>query len=235
MPPTHTTPSTTTVRDRRQVVLLVALAGLTGLVDATSFLGLGRVFVANMTGNVVLLAFALAGAPGLSADLSALALAGFLIGAVLAGRIGRAPALRRGRRARWLTVALTIQTGLIIAALIAASLTGESRADRPYAIIVPLAAAMGLQHATARRVAVPEVPTNVLTTTLTGLVVDSRLAGGPGLHVPRRLAAPVAMFTGALIGGALLLHVDRIVPLALAAAIATGCLTAAATGRLIAP
>ncbi len=213
----------------------MALAGLTGLVDATSFLGLGRVFVANMTGNVVLLAFALAGAPGLSADLSALALAGFLIGAVLAGRIGRAPALRRGRRARWLTVALTIQTGLIIAALIAASLTGESRADRPYAIIVPLAAAMGLQHATARRVAVPEVPTNVLTTTLTGLVVDSRLAGGPGLHVPRRLAAPVAMFTGALIGGALLLHVDRIVPLALAAAIATGCLTAAATGRLIAP
>ncbi|WP_163553168.1 YoaK family protein [Candidatus Frankia alpina] len=235
MPPTHTTPSTTTVRDRRQVVLLVALAGLTGLVDATSFLGLGRVFVANMTGNVVLLAFALAGAQGLSADLSALALAGFLIGAVLAGRIGRAPALRRGRRARWLTVALAIQTGLIIAALIAASLTGESRADRPYAIIVPLAAAMGLQHATARRVAVPEVPevpTNVLTTTLTGLVVDSRLAGAPGFHVPRRLAAPVAMFTGALIGGALLLHVDRIVPLALAAAIATGCLTAAATGRL---
>ncbi len=111
MPPTHTTPSTTTVRDRRQVVLLVALAGLTGLVDATSFLGLGRVFVPNMTGNVVLLAFALAGAQGLSADLSALALAGFLIGAVLAGRIGRAPALRRGRRARWLTVALAIQTG----------------------------------------------------------------------------------------------------------------------------
>ncbi|KJE20471.1 putative membrane protein [Frankia torreyi] len=227
------TPST--ARDRRQVALLLALASLTGLVDATSFLGLGRVFVANMTGNVVLLAFALAGAPGLSADLSALALAGFLTGAVLAGRAGTAPALRRGRGARWLTVALAIQTGLIIAALIAASLTSEGRADRPYGIIAPLAAAMGLQHATARRVAVPEVPTNVLTTTLTGLVIDSRLAGGPGFHAPRRLAAPLAMFTGALVGSALLLHVDRVVPLALAAAIAAGCLTAAATGRLTAP
>ncbi|WP_235490520.1 YoaK family protein [Frankia sp. AvcI1] len=215
------------------MALLLAMASLTGLVDATSFLGLGRVFVANMTGNVVLLAFALAGAPGLSADLSALALTGFLTGAVLAGRTGRAPGLRQGRGPRWLTVALALQTGLIIAALAAASVTGDT--DRPYAIIVPLAGAMGLQHATARRVAVPEVPTNVLTTTLTGLVIDSRLAGGPGFHAPRRLAAPLAMFIGALVGGALLLHVDRIVPLALAAAIAAGCLTAAAAGLLIAP
>lgn len=216
-------------------MLLLALAGLTGLVDATSFLGLGQVFVANMTGNVVLLAFALAGAPGLSADLSALALAGFLAGAAIAGRIGTAAALHRGPRPRWLTVALASQTTLIIAALVAASLTDEASTDRRYAIIVPLAVAMGLQHATARQVAVPEVPTNVLTTTLTGVIVDSRLAGGPGFHAPRRLAAPVAMFTGALVGGTLLLHVDRIMPLALAATIAAGCLTAAATGRFTAP
>jgi uncharacterized membrane protein YoaK (UPF0700 family) len=42
--------------------LLVALTAVTGLVDAFSYLVLGHVFVANMTGNVVFFAFALAGA-----------------------------------------------------------------------------------------------------------------------------------------------------------------------------
>ena len=38
---------------------------LVGVVDAVSILSLGRVFVANMTGNVVFVGFALAGASGL--------------------------------------------------------------------------------------------------------------------------------------------------------------------------
>ena len=58
--------------------LLVLLTVVTGLVDAVSFISLGRVFVANMTGNVVFLGFALAGAPGLSLAASLAALAGFL-------------------------------------------------------------------------------------------------------------------------------------------------------------
>jgi uncharacterized membrane protein YoaK (UPF0700 family) len=41
--------------------LLVCLTVVTGLVDAFSYLSLGHVFVANMTGNVVFLGFALAG------------------------------------------------------------------------------------------------------------------------------------------------------------------------------
>ena len=46
--------------------LLLALTLLTGLVDATSYLKLGHVFVANMTGNVVFLGFGIAGAGGIS-------------------------------------------------------------------------------------------------------------------------------------------------------------------------
>ncbi|MCK9874503.1 DUF1275 domain-containing protein [Frankia sp. Ag45/Mut15] len=217
----------------RRVWLLMVMAGLTGLVDATSYLGLGHVFVANMTGNVVFLAFALAGAPGLSADLSALALVGFLTGAALAGRIGRHSTPGR----HWLLVGIGTQVTLLGAALLAAILTdavGTGGGHDPrlrYEVVVPLAMAMGLQHATARRVAVPEVPTNVLTTTLTGLVVDSRLAGGPGFHAPRRLGAPAAMFGGALLGGACLLHVAALIPLALATALALACLLATALGR----
>ncbi len=203
--------------------LLLTMAAMTGLVDSTSYLGLDRVFVANMTGNVLLLAFALAGAPGLSADLSALALAGFLIGAAVAGRI------TNGAR-RWLLLAMAAEAALIGLTLLAADVSGQMDGPRPYAVVAPLAMAMGLQHATARRVALPEVPTNVLTTALTGLVIDSRLAGGPGFHAPSRLAAPVAMFGGALVGGAFLQHVGVLVPLSLATALGVACLLAVVTG-----
>src|ERR1700712_5486897 len=66
-------------------VLLLVLTVVTGLIDAVSIIGLGRVFVANMTGNVVFVGFALAGAPGFSLAGSLLALAGFLLGAAVPG------------------------------------------------------------------------------------------------------------------------------------------------------
>src|SRR3979409_679576 len=72
--------------------LLLALTVVTGVVDAVSILRLGRVFVANMTGNVVFSGFALVGAPGFSLSASLAALAGFLVGALgggwLTGRLG---------------------------------------------------------------------------------------------------------------------------------------------------
>ena len=43
--------------------MLLALTLVTGIVDAVSILALGRVFVANMTGNVVFAGFAITGRP----------------------------------------------------------------------------------------------------------------------------------------------------------------------------
>jgi len=68
---------------------LAALTVVSGFVDAVSFLGLGHVFTANMTGNVVLLGFAAAGAPGFSMAASLCALAAFVVGAVAGGRLAR--------------------------------------------------------------------------------------------------------------------------------------------------
>ena len=47
--------------ERALPAVLVGLTAVTGLVDAVSYLALGHVFTANMTGNVVFLGFALAG------------------------------------------------------------------------------------------------------------------------------------------------------------------------------
>src|SRR5258708_6806272 len=74
-----------------------ALTVVTGLVDAVSYLKLGHVFVANMTGNVVFLGFAAAGASEHSVAPSLIAIGAFLVGAIAGGRLGSSTGGHRGR------------------------------------------------------------------------------------------------------------------------------------------
>jgi len=195
-------------------VLLILLTMVTGVVDAVSYVALGHVFVANMTGNVVFLGFALAGAPGLSAPASIAALGAFLLGAIAGGRIASRYATHRGRQLRTATAIAVLPAllAVIVAAIVGQPVSGGAR----YALIVPLGIAMGIQNATARRLAVPDLTTTVLTLTLTGVAADSRLAGGPGGHPARRLISVGAMFAGALLGAVLVVEVDLVVPLSIA-------------------
>jgi uncharacterized membrane protein YoaK (UPF0700 family) len=197
--------------------LMVLLTILTGIVDALAYLRLGHVFVANMTGNVVFLGFAAAGAHGLSVPGSLLALGCFLPGGAAAGRL----AGRFGEnRLRLLRAAAAVQLLLCIVAVAVAAAAGDElgTAGR-YALIAFLALAMGVQNATARRLAVPELTTTVLTLTLTGIAADSRLGGGSGARTARRVLSVAAMLLGAVIGAVLLLHVAPVAPIALAAGI----------------
>ena len=194
--------------------LLLTLTVVTGLVDAMSYLKLGHVFVANMTGNVVFLGFGIAGAGGISIWPSLTALGSFLVGGVAGGRIGARWSNDRGRHltATTATELLLVACGLVVAAFSTHHIGTGSR----YAMIVLLAVAMGVQNATARKLAVPDLTTTVLTMTLTGVAADSALAGGRGSKLARRALSVAAMLVGALIGGALVLKVDNPAPLALA-------------------
>jgi uncharacterized membrane protein YoaK (UPF0700 family) len=197
--------------------LMIALTLLTGVVDAASYLKFGHVFVANMTGNIVFLGFALAGAQGLSAIASLVALASFLLGALAGGRLGARSAEHRGHVLR---AGSTAQAALLAIALVVALAVGEPLdSGTRYALLVPMALAMGVQNATVQRLAVPELTTTVLTRTLTGLASESRLAGGPGSKAGRRLIAIAAMLLGALTGALLVLHVTIAAALALASAL----------------
>jgi uncharacterized membrane protein YoaK (UPF0700 family) len=201
-------------------LLLITLTVATGMVDAVSFLAFGRVFVANMTGNVVFLGFALAGASGLSAPASLAALAAFLLGALVGGRIAESCAEHRGRHLR---TATTVALGPMLIAVAIAAVVGQPvSGGARYALIVPLALAMGIQNATARSLAIPDLTTTVLTMTLTGIAADSRLAGGKGAQLARRSVSVVAMFAGALISGLLVIEVDVLVPVAVAAVLVAG-------------
>jgi uncharacterized membrane protein YoaK (UPF0700 family) len=197
-------------------VLLVLLTVVTGVVDAVSYIALGHVFVANMTGNVVLLGFALAGAPGLSIPASLAAIAAFLAGATAGGRLNRRVA-HRGRLLRAGTGAGVVLLG--VACICAIGADEPVGGTRRYVVLVLMALALGGQNAVARRLAVPDLTTTVLTLTLTGLAADSRLAGGAGGAALRRTLALAAMFAGAVAGGLLTVHTHIAVALALAVAL----------------
>jgi uncharacterized membrane protein YoaK (UPF0700 family) len=197
--------------------LLIVLTVVTGVVDALAYLRLGHVFVANMTGNVVFLGFAAAGAGGLSVPGSLLALGFFLCGGIAAGRL--AGRLGDDRR-HVLQVAVTVELFLAAAAVVVAAYAGQNLdAGSRYALIALLGLAMGVQNATARRLAVADLTTTVLTLTLTGIAADSWLGGGSGARTARRVLAVVAMLLGAILGALLLLHLAPAAPLVLAVAL----------------
>src|SRR5581483_5406871 len=155
-----------TEREDRLPPLLIVLTFVTGLVDAVAYLRLGHVFVANMTGNVVFVGFAAGGASGFSVWGSLLALACFLPGGMAAGRL--TSPLGDDRR-RQLSAAATVEVVLCAIAVAAAALGGRQLgAGSRYLLIAVLALAMGVQNATARRLAVADLTTTVLTLTLTG-------------------------------------------------------------------
>ncbi|WUQ88723.1 DUF1275 domain-containing protein [Kitasatospora purpeofusca] len=197
------------IHDRHPLALaLFALTAASGLIDAISYLGLGHVFTANMTGNVVVVGFALVGTDGFSITGSLTSLAAFLMGSVLAGRL--ATRHSAGRRVPWLRTALLAETALQAVATTVAFTCGP---DEPGAdavaettLIALLALAMGLRNGTVRKLGVPDLTTTVLTLTLTGLAADSSLAGGDNPRLSRRLSAVLAMLAGAAPGAALVIH-----------------------------
>jgi uncharacterized membrane protein YoaK (UPF0700 family) len=196
---------------------LLVLTFTTGLVDAASYLGLGRVFTANMTGNIVFLGFGIAGSGGLPVVAPLVSLGAFLVGAGAGGVLAARMAEHHPRHLAW---ALAIEVSVIAAAVVVAAVIDiRPNAVSGDSVIALLALAMGVRNATIRRVAVPDLTTTVLTMTLTGLAADSPFFGRTGKGSTRRTAAVLAMLAGAL-AGALLLKTSLVLPLAAAGALA---------------
>jgi uncharacterized membrane protein YoaK (UPF0700 family) len=201
--------------------LLLVLTVVTGLVDAVSILSLGRVFVANMTGNVVFIAFALVGAPGFSLSASLSALGGFLVGAGAGGRLVRR---RGGHRGKVLLYTAVWEFVLVAAAFIVLLLASSPPEGIRDIVAFLVAVALGAQNASVRYLGVPDMTTTVLTMTLTGIAADIRTASYAVAF--RRSLTVVAMFGGAAIGAILVLHANPASALGLAA----GCIAIVAGG-----
>ncbi len=184
--------------DRLHLWLMLALTFSTGVIDAVGYLGLDRVFTGNMTGNVVLLGMAFAGGAELPILRPALALAFFMVGAALAGRVlRRAPEGWSGRTSGTL---LAVSVGLTALAVYVALVDVHAEEVLGSITTSVLATMMGVQAATAKRLKVAEITTVVVTSTITGLASDSRLAGGRSPFWARRASAIVLIMAGAVVG-----------------------------------
>lgn len=190
------------VSERTTVVALLMLTFATGLVDAISVLALGHVFVANMTGNVVFLGFWLA--PQTTVDMAAVMVSftSFLIGAVIGGRYAR----HLGSKVRiWLATALGTEVVLLtVMAVVVAAGALDYHTHRKLILIACLAITFGAQSAAARQFGVQELSTTVLTSTIVGIGVDSRLAGGSGEREKLRITIVLTLCVGAAVGATVL-------------------------------
>lgn len=180
--------------------LMLALTFVTGVVDAVGYLRLDQVFAGNMTGNVVILGMAAIGGTGLPVLGPVVALASFLVGAAVAGRVLRTAAPGWSGRC----TGLLGGEGLLLAATALGLAVTEVGTPAARALMASsLALAMGVQAATARHLGVKDVTTVVVTSTLTGLAADSRLGAARGQGALRRGAAVLLIIIGAVTGAAL--------------------------------
>jgi uncharacterized membrane protein YoaK (UPF0700 family) len=152
--------------------MLLILTWAAGAVDAVSYLGLGHVFTAMMTGNTVLLGLSLAEGELLAALRSILALIGFAVGVTLGALLVERDAVESDWPPQ-------VTAGLWVEAFVLAVFcgvwiwTGPARGPRSvHALIILLGTSMGIQAAAVRRLGVPGIATTYLTGTITTLFVD---------------------------------------------------------------
>jgi uncharacterized membrane protein YoaK (UPF0700 family) len=167
-------------------------------VDAASYLALGHVFTANMTGNTVLFGLALVQGDVNAVGRVALALVGFVVGGALGAWIAYLGPREEGWP-RGVTIALIVEC-VFLAAL------ANDRSEILGMRVMFAALAMGIQSAAARRLDVLGVTTTFVTGTLTSLVSliarHGVLASASG-HGKRLLAAVWGVYVvGAMAAGA---------------------------------
>lgn len=189
------------VSHRSTVAGLLMLTFATGLVDSISVLVLGHVFVANMTGNVIFLGFWFVPHSGVDLTAALVAFVSFLFGTIIGGRFARH--LDHDVRL-WISVALGSE---VLALLVLAGLAGTGvlayQDSGRLILIVGLATIFGAQSVAARQFGIPELSTTVLTATIVGIGLDSRLAGGTGEREKLRYSVVATMCGGAVVGATL--------------------------------
>ncbi|MCH4160318.1 YoaK family protein [Bifidobacterium sp.] len=182
-------------------LLLTMLTFVTGMVDAFSYLLLGRVFVANITGSLMFLGFALGGAPGFYWKSYIFALVPFLLAAASGGLLIKAFGRHRGRH---LLASLLLQDAVVAVALIVSVVLPINQTYTMEALTVLLAISFGLQNSTVRALRVPDMTTTVLTLTMTGIASDLSKTGSGRAQLGRRSASIASMFIGAIVGTVLI-------------------------------
>jgi len=193
-------------------LLLNALAVSSGAVDAISFLALGKVFSAFMTGNVAFLGLRVAGASAPGGVAIVVSMAAFAVGVYLSTRIVR-PSEGTGMWPQRVTVALGVS--LIAHAVFLAvwfASNGQPSIDVAHVLLGSWGLAMGMQSAAVRTLHVEGVFTTAATATIILLVGDMTTWSATVAERRRLASVLVSLFVGATAGGLLLVHAHIYAP-----------------------
>jgi uncharacterized membrane protein YoaK (UPF0700 family) len=195
--------------ERREVAVLLVVVAATGMIDAACLLHLG-VFTAYLTGSFILFGAHLVGLPG-SPLPSAIAIAGFVVGSFVGGRLIRRTCPRHRLLGDILVLeALVVLAGAVIAAAFhvgdeqgAIDLVRPDTGTGAHATIGVLALAMGCQMSVMRAARVPDIAMAAGTGVLYRLAADTPWAGGTPQRTLRRLGVVLALIGGAAAGAGL--------------------------------
>jgi uncharacterized membrane protein YoaK (UPF0700 family) len=172
------------MRDSERDLLIIILAVSAGSADGWGYFGLGHAFVANMTGNTVLVAMSLL---GYQSDLAqrAIAIGCYLVGVMLAALLTRG--VRQGEKwPRQVTATLLLESILLIGAEIGwmaiVHYPGQDHAFVAHVhdiLLGGVAFAIGIQSGAMLQLRIPGVVTTYITGTWTSLSSGVvRLASG---------------------------------------------------------
>jgi len=198
---------------RHLTTALLVLTFATGIVDAASFLGLGAVFAAMQTGNVIFLGLGIAGAAGAPVVAPLVALVSFLGGGAVAALLIRRPP------GRMLALGVLVECSLLAAAtVLSAAADPDPGTTTAYFVIAALSVAMGVRNTLARRVGGENLATTVLNLTMAAFTTASPSNLASGADLSQRVAGFAAILAGA-VTGALLVKTDLALALAAATAV----------------
>jgi uncharacterized membrane protein YoaK (UPF0700 family) len=193
-------------------VLLVALTLSMGSIDAVSWLGLGKVYSAFQTGNIVVLGFGVAGAAGPPVMRAAVSLVSFGLGALIASELVRRHIVG-DLWPRRVSVVLT-GVGVTQVAFLALWLAvhGHPASSSADVLIGLGALAAGMQTGAIFSLGIRAVFTSAATATWTAIMSDLARGSRAPADLGRLLAVVVGAFAGAVAGGALMLHARHLAP-----------------------
>ncbi|HWF17984.1 MAG TPA: YoaK family protein [Verrucomicrobiae bacterium] len=193
-------------------LLLGALAVSSGAIDSISFLALGKVFSAFMTGNIVFLGFRVAGANAPSVATILTSIIAFAVGVYLSALIVK-PTAGSGIWPARVTVALAVSLiphAVFLAVWFASN--GQPSMAGVNILIGLWALAMGMQSAAVRTLHVEGVFTTAATATVIVLASDISTWSITGAERRRLAGVLVSLFIGATAGGLLLVHAPIYAP-----------------------
>jgi uncharacterized membrane protein YoaK (UPF0700 family) len=202
-----------TMNANRRSRLVLILAVVSGATDASGFLHLGGAFSSVMTGNMVLLGLAVGTAKSSLAAHAGAAMAGFIVGCIIGGRVAGHHQKHDGIWPAPITIALTVELAVfVVYAIGLEAVNGDPGSGVYRTVLLALnAVALGLQSGAIQRFGISGLSTTYLTGTLTTTVVHLS-TGRPVRHVAFNLQLLAGLIVGAGVGGLIATHAMRFVP-----------------------